>query len=50
MSVRSQDMGKKSTRQRLLFVAHADQEGEIIHIISSRKATTREEEAYAKIR
>lgn len=39
-----------STNQRLLFVAHADQNEETVRIISARKATSREEEGYAKIR
>ena len=39
-----------SANQRLLFVAHADQDEETVRIISARKATTREDKDYAKIR
>jgi uncharacterized protein len=39
-----------STRQRLLFVSHADQDEETIRIINARKATAQEERNYAKLR
>ena len=39
-----------SAHQRLVFVAHAEQDAETIRIISARKATAREEGQYAKIR
>ena len=39
-----------SGHQRLVFVAHAEQDEETVRIISARKATAREEEQYAKIR
>ena len=39
-----------STNQRLIFVAHVDQDEETVRIISARKATAREEKDYAKIR
>jgi uncharacterized protein len=39
-----------SANQRLLFVAHVDQDEETVRIISARKATAREEKDYAKIR
>ena len=35
-----------STKQRLLFVAHADRGGERIRIISARRATRGEKHAY----
>lgn len=38
-----------STSQRLLFVAHADEDEETVRIISARKATAREQDEYAKI-
>lgn len=38
-----------SAKQRLLFVAHADESDDVIRIISARRATSREKDQYGKI-